>query len=268
MADGTIKIPGVGPVKTVYVVAGVSVLGGILVYAYWKRSQAPSDALTEGTPATSYDTGSGFVEDSLASGYNTVYPSVYPATSQYGYDLYGNPLPPPTGAGSGGPYTTNNDWATAAEDALESGGVTLEKSTLAISRVLGGLSVTSDQRDLFMQAVGVLGQPPQGYPTPIKLVDNGTEPPTATVPNNIPTDHFIKIGSTTTWDNVARAYNVFGGNGQALYEYNLLPGKHQPQSYAAVRNSWPTIHAHPSWEVDLPKKGLKVNLPVVGTVTS
>ena len=189
MAD-MIKVPGIGPTKKVYVIAGVGIVGGVLVYAYWKRSQAPSVDATEPTPdATATGTAtSGYVEDSTAAGYNTVYPSAYSGGySQYGYDIYGNPLPAPVTSGSGGVYTTNNDWATAAETALENAGVTIATSTTAISRVLGGLSVTAAQRDLFLQAVGVLGQPPQGYPTPIKLVDTPANPSPSTGTLKAPT---------------------------------------------------------------------------------
>lgn len=209
-----IKVPGIGPTKKVYVIAGVGVLGGVLVYAYWKRSQAPAVDLTEATPDTSttgtYD--AGYTEDSTAAGYNTVYPSAYSGSySQYGYDIYGNPLPAPTGAGSGGVFTTNNDWASAAESALENGGITLAVSTLAISRVLGGLSVTSAQRDLFLQAVGLLGQPPQGYPTPIKLTDSGTGTTTPPPGSPLPAPTGLKVVSTSTthatlqWNTVAGA---------------------------------------------------------------
>ena len=200
-----IKVPGVGPVKKIYVIAGVGVLGGVLVYAYWKRSTAPADTSTA-TDTSAYDASSGYVQDSTAAGYNTVYPSAYSdAYSPYGYDIYGNPLPAPTGAGSGGVYTTNSDWAAAAESALETGGVSLSVSGMAISRVLGGLSVTSDQRDIFMQAVGLLGQPPQGYPTPIHLVDSGTGPSPAPSGGPLPAPTGLKattIGASTatlTW---------------------------------------------------------------------
>lgn len=201
MAD-MIKVPGVGPVKKVYVIAGVGVLGGVLVYAYWKRSTTPAVDVAPVADTSAYDTSSDYTEDSTAAGYNTVYPSAY-SQSPYGYDIYGNPLPAPTGAGSGGVYTTNSDWATAAESALEDGGVTLSVSTLAISRVLGGLSVTADQRDLFLQAVGLLGQPPQGYPTPIKLTDSGTGPPSGggtTYPpgGTLPGPQGLHVTSTTS----------------------------------------------------------------------
>lgn len=267
MAD-MIKVPGVGPVKKPMLIAGVGVIVGVLAFAYYRRSQANAAAAApadQGNGTSSTD--SGYVEDSTASGYNTVYPPGGSQYGPYGYDIYGNPLPPPVSSGSNGVYQTNNDWATAAESALENGNVDLSASTLAISRVLGGLAVTSAQRDLFLQAVGLLGQPPQGYPQPIKLVDTPGQP--APGPStNIPTARFVKINGTTSWDDLARSYAVFNGNGRALYEYNLLPGKHQPRSYSAVRASWPTIHGKPSWEVDIPVHGRSITLPVVGTVTS
>lgn len=196
---GTIKLPGVGPVKKSYAIAGAGLLGGILVYAYWKRSQAPAD-LTEATPDGTADSGTdtGYVEDSAAAGYNQIYSGGY-----YPYNPQSN--------ADSATYANNNEWATAAESALEGAGISLAVSTLAISRVLGGLSVTSDQRDLFLQAKGLLGEdPPNGYPTPIKLTDNGSGPsvPKGTV---LPAPKGLKATSpspthlTLSWGAVAGA---------------------------------------------------------------
>lgn len=212
----TIKLPGVGPVKKPIVIAGVGILGGILVYAYWRRSQAPAPALTEPIPVdtTTDTTSSDYSGDSSQgpAGYN---PYAY---SPYGYDIYGNPLPQPTGLG-GGTYTTNSDWAAAAEDALQNTGVDLATAAAAVSKVLGGLAVTSNQKDLFLQAVGLLGQPPQGYPTPIKVSDTGTGPPTTTYPPGMGLAgpqglHATAVGSTTValaWASVpgAAKYRIY-----------------------------------------------------------
>lgn len=220
MAD-MVKVPGIGPVKKPMLIAGVGIVGGVLVYAYWKRSQAPAADPTEATPPDTSATGTdttGYVEDSTAAGYNTVYPSAYSGGgySPYGYDMYGNPLPPPVSSGSNGPYTTNADWATAAENELENGDVPTATSTLAISRVLGGLSVTSSQRDLFLQAVGILGQPPQGYPKPIKLTDSGTgstPPPGGPLkaPTGLKVTHVDRTHVSLTWNKVPGAthYRVY-----------------------------------------------------------
>lgn len=191
MAD-TITLPGMGPVKKPYVYAGVGVTAGILIWAYWRRANAVAPDTTASTPvAAAPDASSDYAQYSDASGYNMIYPPSYGtgSYSQYGYDIYGNPIPAPVTSGSGGALTTNSDWATAAESLLQDGGVELSVATTSITRVLGGLSVTSTQRDHFMQAVGVLGQPPQGYPTPIHVTDPGTEPtpPATTTPPPAPT---------------------------------------------------------------------------------
>lgn len=196
----TMTVPGVGPVKkpVVVLVAGGAV--AVLIYAYWRRANNPTPAAADSTSSDATSTSdSGYVQDSTADGYNTIYPPTY---SQNGYDVYGNPLPAPTGLGSGGTYTTNDEWTSAAESSLETAGVSLSVSGAAISKVLGGLSVSSDQRDIFMQAVGLLGQPPQGYPTPIKVSDSGTGPTKPTYPpgTSLPSPpglHATSVGSTT-----------------------------------------------------------------------
>lgn len=236
--SGTITIPGVGPTKKVYVIAGVGVLGGVLFYAYWKRSQTA--AATATAPAVVDSTGAdGFTEDSTAAGYNTAYP---PASySPYGYDLYGNPLPPPTGAGSNGAYTTNSDWATAAEAQMQSDALPLATIQTALGRVLGGLSVSSAQKDIFMQAVGLLGQPPQGYPTPIKLTDSGTEPVpggTLPAPTGLKVTHVTKTTVSLAWNAVSGAthYRVYRSDvatniGDATSPAVTVGGMHSNTTY-------------------------------------
>jgi hypothetical protein len=252
--SATINVPGVGPTKRAYVVAGVGVLGGVLVYAYWRRSQATATAAT--VPAVVDSTGTdGLTQDSTGD-FN-------PGTgggafAPYGYDLFGNPLPPPTGAGSGGPYTTNSDWATAAETALQDGGTTLASAALAVSRVLGGLSVSSAQRDLFLQAVGILGQPPQGYPTPIKLTDDGSgsgTPPGG--PLKAPTGLHVTSTTKTTvglaWTPVPGAahYRVYdslsstnvGDSADTAIRIGGLPANHTVHFYVRALDPHNTLGA-------------------------
>jgi len=184
-----VKVPGIGPVKKPVALAAGGVVVGILVYAYWKRSKANAAAAsttaagtttaTDPSQAIDPSTGLTYAEEAAGGGGTGYgYPSYggYSGGGQYsqnGYDVYGNPLPAPTGLG-GGAITTNNDWATAAETVLQDAGVTLAVATAAVTRVLG---VTSTQRDYFLQSVGTLGQPPQGYPKPIKVTDPGTGGP-------------------------------------------------------------------------------------------
>lgn len=208
--SATMKIPGIGTVKTTYVYIGVGITAAIVLFAYYRRSQAGASAPAAAVDAQAVDP---YSTDSTAAGYNTVYPSGYSST---GYDLYGNPLPPSTGLGSGGAYTTNNDWATAAQDALAGAGIARETSGLAIGHVLGGLTVTTTQQGYFLQAVGLLGQPPQGYPKPIKIVDAPAPPSSAGSatpgkPSGVKAKSVGKTVVTLDWNPVS------GADGYAVY---------------------------------------------------
>lgn len=80
---------------------------------------------------------------------------------------------PSTGTGGGnGQYSTNEQWLEAAEQAIPGGGI-----SGAAQRIFAGLSVTANQKDVFMEAVGLIGPPPNGYP-PIKLRDTKGHPST------------------------------------------------------------------------------------------
>lgn len=231
MAD-TIKLPGVGPVKKTYVYIGVGITAGILLWAYYRRANAAAEPVAD-VPAT-VDAGvTDYAQESDASGYNVVYPPSTGAYAQYGYDIYGNPLPAPTGLG-GGTITSNSDWADEAAALLTNAGVEQSVATTAVTRVLGGLAVTSAQRDYFMQAVGALGQPPQGYPTPIRLTDNGQEPggggpstgtPGAQLPApaNLHVDKVSRTYVIVDWNDVpgAKSYNLYQ-NGQLRYSGHPL----------------------------------------------
>lgn len=79
-------------------------------------------------------------------------------------------------AASGGTPETNSDWMTAALAVLPGGATSANEAALA--GVLGGLTVTTAQKNIFLEAVGLEGQPPQGYPTPIKTSDTAQHPGT------------------------------------------------------------------------------------------
>jgi hypothetical protein len=47
---------------------------------------------------------------------------------------------------------------------------------VALVDVLAGITVTTAQKNIFLEAVGVIGQPPGSYPTPIKTSDTSAQP--------------------------------------------------------------------------------------------
>lgn len=224
MAAKMIKIPGIGPVKPMYLYAGIGITVGILAVAYWRRSQA-TPAEDAGTAAAADELVTDpYAQGSDAAGYNTVYPP-QGGYAPYGYDMYGNPIPPPVSPGSGGAYTTNRDWAAAATEILVDGGTTSATASTAISAVLGGLSVTSAQRGMFLRAVGVLGEPPQGYPKPIHLTDTPAQPkpPAARPPGKTLKAPTGLRASSTGQTSVTLDWNaVSGAAGYAVY------GVHDP----------------------------------------
>lgn len=233
----TINVPGVGPVKGQYAIAGGAIVV-VIVGVTWYRHKNASAAAAAASPvnATAAPVDSGYTPIDTASagsgggggGYQSgggyPYPNSYNGYCPYGQDVYGNCLPAPTSTPTttGGVYTTNNDWASAAETSLENAGVSLSVSTMAVSRVLGGLSVTPAQRDIFLQAIGLLGQPPQGYPQPIKLTETPSSGPTngsvtPAAPKNLKVKRVYTHSVDLDWDPVAGAkgYRVFM-NGKQL----------------------------------------------------
>jgi hypothetical protein len=274
----TVTIPTVGKVKKEYViVGGVAVVGIIAVIMYRRKANAATaaaeaDTSTPAADPTSADasdqidplTGETYAEEATTGGIGYGGAGSYGGSSEpYGYDVYGNPLPAPTGLNTNGVYTTNSEWSNAVETDLQNAGVTLAVASAAIGKVLAGLPVTTDQQGYFLQGVGIEGQPPQGYPQPIKVANPATPTAPAT---NVAVLNFYHVTSNSTWSAVASATGSFGGNGNALYQFNLLPEKHTASTYAELEKNYPKVTK--GNQVAIPKHGLKITLPGVGTVTS
>ena len=231
MADD-VKIPGLGEVPKKYaIIGGVAIVGiGGVLYWRWRQNQAAAqaaaststgsasmvtdpagnqcaqvDSLTgycPGTPedeqaqqqaAEGSDIGEGY-EDSGGAGYSE-YP--YQGNPVYtdpngeqcaqldsdGYCPGDNPIttPPP----STNPVTTNAEWVTEVD-------ATFPNYTQALAMVLGGVPVTTAQKTQFLEAVGIYGNPPQGYPTPIQTTDTATQPAPPAAKKAVP----LVIGKT------------------------------------------------------------------------
>lgn len=234
-----INLPLTGPVSKKAVYIGGAITAGILGVAYWRHRQAANAAAASAAaPVTgsgvdpntidpntgipySEEDASGQISglDGGVSGYGGSY---YGNGNIVGYSQDGQPIYG-TGIIGSNVYTTNSEWATAAEDQLATIGVDTATAATAISRVLAGLSVTQAQQDLFMEAVGQVGQPPQGYPTPIKLVTTAQTTP----------------GGTTT-----------AGGGAPKYASNPPSGLHAVQvstNFAEVQ--WDAVQGAKSYTV-------------------
>jgi hypothetical protein len=193
MAD--IKIPGIGPVDKKKALAIGAVTLGIVGVAWlrYERNKgnavpAPVDATdsTDASTDTSGDNGSdlNYDDGSGDSGYEGDYGSTggdefdtggfdaagYPLGSQA--DLAWQAQQDGTSVGTGAP-TTASQWVEDAEQQL---GNTSDVST-ALAKVLGGLTVTTAQANIFKEALGIVGPVPGGYP-PIHTSDTSGHPGT------------------------------------------------------------------------------------------
>lgn len=103
---------------------------------------------------------------------------------------------------------TNSQWLQDALQVLPGGDSSANEAALA--GVLGGLTVTTAQKNIFLEAVGLEGQPPQGYPTPIKTSDTAAQPAASTAAGAISNLTVTASGTTVTarWN---AAKNATGG---------------------------------------------------------
>jgi hypothetical protein len=198
MAD-TIHIPGLGDVKKSYAIGGAVITVGIVGIAWYRaRNNAATAAATAATTATdttgaydpnAIDPSTGMPYGAEQSGYGAygagnygVMPASGYGGSNYsgniiGYDQYGDPI---YGTGSSSSsnasgITTNSEWLTQAVSDLSGQGVSTTSAETALSKVLGGITVTVQEQDLFLEAVGIEQAPPQGHP-PIKLSNTPGNP--------------------------------------------------------------------------------------------
>jgi PASTA domain len=215
MAD--VHLPGVGNVKKGYVYAGAAAIVVIVGVAYMRHKNAAASAAatnsasgTSGTvtdPAgnvcAALDPGSGYCPGSPEDEQYLEQQSAGLGDTGEGYDEYpgggageylqtdanGNQcvsldpttgLCPGTSTGTGTTtVTTNAQWVVEAEEQLGN------TSTIqaALGYALSGSPVTAAQKNIFMEAVGLLGPPPQGYP-PLNVHGSTTgQGGTVTVPN-------------------------------------------------------------------------------------
>lgn len=118
-----------------------------------------------------------------------------------------------TGSPTAPVVSTNSDWLQAALQVLPGGDSSANEAALA--GVLGGLTVTTAQKNIFLEAVGLEGQPPQGYPTPIKTSDTAAQPGTPTSAGAISNLTVTANGTTVSvrWN---PAKNATGGYKWAL----------------------------------------------------
>ena len=189
---GKVKIPGVGEVPKAGAIAGAAVLAGILGYAYWRHSRtaASSGAVTSAASATGaaytgYGAGDPYPPDGTSGNPSDPY-SLDPASGMTygdegagsyagaGYGYYGSGSPGGGYPTAPGGYSTNAQWAQAAEDYLvNSTGADATTVAAALGKYLTGGAITPDQQVIVNSAIAFEGFPPvsgpNGYPPSMQV---------------------------------------------------------------------------------------------------
>lgn len=189
MAD-EIKLPGGLHVKKEVAIGGGILLTAVVIYFYRKNkaqqaaaaaaAQTAANTTTAGQTGTTIDPQTGYPygspEDQAALAAMS-----YGQLPTYGSGPGGNygPYYNPPGPGGGGGFTTNAQWAQAAEQLMGSNGA--DATAAALGKYLTGQPVTSDQQTLIQEAIAVEGYPPvagpNGFPPSINLTAGGPPPP-------------------------------------------------------------------------------------------
>lgn len=186
----------IGGVKKEYVYAGVAVLGVLVVVVYTRsKKQAAANSALVTDPA-----GNQCAALSPTSGYcpGTPQDLAYAGTGAnlvgqnsaswvggqiVGYDQYGNPIYSSNSGATPGPgsFTSNAQWAQAAETYLQQADPNIDSGTIAaaLGAYITGAPVTDAQQSIIEQAIAFEGMPPVGgtggYPPSIHNVPSPTQ---------------------------------------------------------------------------------------------
>lgn len=166
--EGTVKVPGIGEAKkrsVALVSAGLLGILGIGYYRSKKQSQQQSsstDSNTSGYTDPNVDPATGLPYGSVQD-QSALYGQGYGTNFGYGYGP--GYVPPPVQPPGPGTFTSNAQWAQAAEDYLVNNtGADAATAGNAIGKYLTGQPVTPDQVSIIDQAIAFENYPPVSGP--------------------------------------------------------------------------------------------------------
>lgn len=199
----TVKLPAFGPVKKQYVFAGVALVGGILVYAWWKYAGAGATTPPELEPfepeLSPPDLGIGGV-------------STGGGTSDTGLEF----------------ITTNAQWTNAAVAKMVDLGYDAIKVSAALGKFLANQCVVLEEQTWINTALGLQGKPPVGEHS-IRLCETTPSPtPTPTPAARLPAPTGLrKVRNAGTGSALIDWNSVAGANWYRVYRdgapFSLLP---------------------------------------------
>jgi hypothetical protein len=179
----TVKLPGIGPVKKTYALAGGAAVTGILLVSYYrgkKTAANPAVASGEINPVTGFPYGSPQDTAALA-----IQGAGVPVTGSGGGDGIGDTPPPDIGSGGLPVFANNAMWAQYVE-AYMINQEQADPTTVgnAIGAYLTGTPVTENQRIIINRAIAIGERPPVsgqgGFPPSMHVIPALPTPPAPT----------------------------------------------------------------------------------------
>jgi hypothetical protein len=158
--SGTVKVPGLGPMKKVYVYAGLALVAGIVGYAYWTKSKGGGDVVYVDPAELSY----GPALDTTTT----------PTTAGLSYNNTEDDDP------TYGAPRTNREWADRAVSRMEWLNYDGQLVAVAIGKYLARQQLSTAEVEIIRTIQGLIGRPPEGdYPI---LQGPGTPTPSDPTP--------------------------------------------------------------------------------------
>jgi hypothetical protein len=225
LTAGTVKLPGVGPVKKVYVYVGVGAVGVLAAYIIWKRQQAASDV-----PYEDAALGDGLTTDPGSD--------VYQGANAGGQGSGGDDVPTSP--------RTNPEWTTAALEYfnwMEPGYV-----TSVLGKYLSRVSLSLEEADFVRQVWAAIGKPPEG-PSNFTLTSDTNTPGSGTelaAPTDLTAGPVTSTTISLNWDDVtgSTGYQLFRNGAQVATasgsyatDTGLAPNTSYSYSVKAVNGS-------------------------------
>lgn len=203
------------------------------------------------------NTGLPYADENSASGFPYApiadYLGQNPTSSAYPVGLPPQGLPGPV---------TNQQWARLAADYLIGKGDDPTLVENALGKYTKGSPLTAAEKAIVDLALTTFGSPPEGV-LPAPPSSGGGDNP----PDDVTVDHFYTVPKKESYSTIAKSQGVFGGNGAALFWYNMIPNKHQSATFSHLFKNYP--NAVKGDKIAIPKKGNKINLGGgVGPVTT
>lgn len=189
--DGTVKVPGVGPVNKKYMTIGAVIGAAGLAYMLIRKHSA--NAAAAAVPATPADpnatgtdpTGTGTGLDGYGNPYSSGAYDPYASTGQQGvgngtiigYDSNGRPVYGSSSTSATTATQTEAQWiAAAASDLATNAGTDYATAAAALTKWVAGQDLTPAQAVLVKEAEALEGPPPNGAP-PIHVIPSHTPGP-------------------------------------------------------------------------------------------